>query len=202
MRERGKIAMCAGGNSEISRASLWAGNHHESARCGERVIDAGDPDVGGRAGCLQFLAFGEGGVDLRESRDPAFAQKRRIRRDGALLSQQFRDRRNDGCGIANSNELSAQVFELLAEEISIEIAVRSEGFAMRGPAGGLLLRMEEAGPTALFKARRISPRICSRAVMRSLCGPPTIDGSCVAPAPAICAGWPISSADQSSAATG
>jgi hypothetical protein len=66
---------------------IVAGKHDESAGGGEGVIDAGDSDVGGGAGCLQFVAVGEGGVNLRESSDAALSQKRRVRRDGALLNQ-------------------------------------------------------------------------------------------------------------------
>ena len=71
MRERGKMAMWRGRQKRDQPGFVGAGEHHESAGCGQRVIDAGDSDVGGGAGFLQVVAFGEAGVDLRESSDAA-----------------------------------------------------------------------------------------------------------------------------------
>ena len=63
-----------GGRQQRDEASfVGAGKHHKAAGGGERVVDAGDPDVGGGAGFLQLLAIGESGVDLRESSDAALA---------------------------------------------------------------------------------------------------------------------------------
>ena len=71
MSERGKMAMCAGGSSEIKPGFVGAGKHHETAGLGQRIVDAGDSDVGGGAGLFQLVAIGETGVDLRESSDAA-----------------------------------------------------------------------------------------------------------------------------------
>ena len=68
MRARGTTAMCAGGSSEIRRASCGTGQHHQRAGIGERVIGAGDADIDGRAELLQLLAVGDAGDARRAAR--------------------------------------------------------------------------------------------------------------------------------------
>ena len=156
MRERGKMAMCAGGQQRHQARLIVAGDHHERSRRCQRIIDAGDSNVGGRAGCFQFFAVGEGGVNLRQSRDAAFPQKRRIGCNGALLGQEFRDGWYYAGGVRHAKDFSAQVFQFLDRRDLQRDCGPIVGSASWGPAEGPP-RREGAGPRPSSKLAGYRP---------------------------------------------
>src|SRR5579883_261734 len=66
-----------------------AGQHHQSAGFGQRIIGARNPDIRARTAIAQGFAVRKSGSNLLESNDAAAFQERRVRGDRVLTSQEF-----------------------------------------------------------------------------------------------------------------